>query len=105
LPQTVEVVPDGLAEAIGKKYQRKAVLERSEVVDYRNELRPLWNGTVYTFKLSGQSWPKQVFVFRMGENWKEFGKGVPRTPTALDAVKIALREKWSKEIELGFNYR
>jgi len=91
--------PDGLAQAVSKNFGRAAEWLSSEFIEYNSSLKPLWNGTVHSYKLVGPAWPNLVYVFEMPDRngkvrWRIYHHGPVRWPTALDAVKAAYRERW-----------
>jgi hypothetical protein len=101
-----EPEPPGLDKVVAKHFERgKAILLRREHIDYRSELRPLWNGTVYLYKLSGGRWPRKVYVFEMpksdaSQSWQAHPDVPDRCQNALEAVKAAFRK--SRSEQMGF---
>jgi hypothetical protein len=105
MPLQIAQEPLELDNAVAVHFKcGKATLLRRELIEYSSQLKPLWNGTVYVYKLSCPVWPKKACVFRMrkvdgSDGWQAY-PDFPRCPTPLDAIKAALRKKWSAE--LGF---
>jgi hypothetical protein len=98
--------PPELQEAVSKHYKRSATLRDSLPIEYASEIKPLWNGTVYVFKLAGSQWPTKIFAFRILNskglpNWKAYPQGPNTCPTPEAAVKAALQKKWSAELNLN----
>ncbi len=100
--------PKGLHEAVSKQFGCYVKLRNKKAEDYKSEVRPLWNGTIYTYDLIRDSYPRQIYVFRMpktdgAEKWLYCDAVSFDGP--LEAVKAALRQIWTSELPFSTHER